>query len=82
MKFLHKLSLSLLFALPQFTLANPLSISEQEINQYLSTRLAEKVPLEDSVGLPGLFQLDYKLSELFTRIGQTEEKRVDISGGC
>lgn len=80
MKFLHKLSLSLLFALPQFTLANPLSISEQEINQYLSTRLAEKVPLEDNVGVPGLFQLDYKLSELFTRIGQTEENRVDISG--
>ncbi|AUI65535.1 MULTISPECIES: DUF1439 domain-containing protein [Glaesserella] len=80
MKFLHKLSLSLLFVLPQFTLANPLSISEQEINQYLSTRLAEKVPLEDSVGVPGLFQLDYKLSNLFTQVGQTEEKRVDISG--
>ncbi|MDE3967364.1 DUF1439 domain-containing protein, partial [Glaesserella parasuis] len=62
------------------TQASPLSISEQEINQYLATRLAEKVPLQDSLGVPRLFQLDYKLSDLYTKVGQTDEKVVDISG--
>lgn len=80
MKLLHKLSLLFLIIFPVTTQANPLSISEQEINQYLSTRLAEKVPLQDSLGVPGLFQLDYKLSQLYTQVGQTEENVVDISG--
>lgn len=60
--------------------ANPLSISEKEINRYLDTKLAEKVPLENRVGIPALFQLDYKLHHLTTKIGQTEEKRVEIAG--
>lgn len=60
--------------------ANLLSISEQEINQYLNTRLAEKFPLKDSVGIPGLFQLDYHLQQLTTQIGRTDEKRVEAQG--
>ena len=60
--------------------ANLLSINEQEINKYLNTRLAEKFPLNDSVGIPGLFQLDYNLHQLSTQIGRTEEKRVEAQG--
>lgn len=56
------------------------SISQQEINQYLETRLAEKIPLRDNVGIPGLFQLDYHLYNLTTQIGQTEDKKVAVSG--
>ncbi|MCT8540858.1 DUF1439 domain-containing protein [Glaesserella parasuis] len=80
MKLLHKLSLLFLIIFPMTTQASPLSISEQEINQYLATRLAEKVSLQDSLGVPRLFQLDYKLSDLYTKVGQTDEKVVDISG--
>lgn len=80
MKFLQKCA----FLLVPFTFsvaqANPLSISEQEINHYLSTRLAEKVPLKDSIGIPHLFQLDYNLRDIVTKIGQTEEKRVEVAG--
>ncbi|WGE89883.1 DUF1439 domain-containing protein [Actinobacillus arthritidis] len=56
------------------------SISQQEINQYLETRLAEKIPLKDKVGIPGLFQLDYHLYNLSTEIGQTDKKKVAVSG--
>ncbi|EFX91679.1 hypothetical protein HMPREF0027_1282 [Actinobacillus ureae ATCC 25976] len=56
------------------------SISQQEINQYLETRLAEKIPLKDKVGIPGLFQLDYHLYNLATQIGQTDERKVAVSG--
>ncbi|OOH89236.1 hypothetical protein BMT54_07090 [Pasteurellaceae bacterium 15-036681] len=80
MKYLQKwlVAMCLICAIP--AKAGLLSISEKEINQYLETRLAEKVPLENSVGLPGLFQLDYKLHNLITSIGQTEEKTVEITG--
>ncbi len=60
--------------------ANLLSISEKEINDYLRTQLAEKIPLADSVGIPGLMQLDYQLHDLVTQIGQTNEKKVEIQG--
>lgn len=81
MKLLHKLSILLsIGVVASVASANLLSISEQEINQYLQTRVAEKVPLEDQVGLPGLFQLNYKLHDLNTRIGQTSEKKVEIQG--
>lgn len=80
MKLLHKLSLLFLMIFPVKIQASPFSISEQEINHYLATRLAEKVPLQDSLGVPGLFQLDYKLSDLYTQIGQTAENVVDVSG--
>lgn len=62
------------------TEAGLMNISEQEINQYLETRLAETIPLKDKVGIPGLFQLDYHLHNLVTQIGRTEEKKVAVSG--
>ncbi|MFA9500750.1 DUF1439 domain-containing protein [Mannheimia sp. E15BD] len=60
--------------------ANLLSISEAEINEYLSTKLSEKVPLQDKVGIPQLFELDYNLHSLTSQIGRTEEKKVAVSG--
>ncbi|MDY2946744.1 DUF1439 domain-containing protein [Mannheimia varigena] len=60
--------------------ANLLSISEAEINEYLSTKLSEKVPLQDKVGVPQLFELDYNLHSLTSQIGRTDEKKVAISG--
>ncbi|HDL5861343.1 TPA: DUF1439 domain-containing protein [Mannheimia haemolytica] len=60
--------------------ANLLTISEQEINDYLATKLAEKIPLKDKVGIPKLFELDYRLHSLTSQIGRTEEKKVAISG--
>ncbi|EFM94481.1 hypothetical protein appser9_7860 [Actinobacillus pleuropneumoniae serovar 9 str. CVJ13261] len=59
---------------------NAFTISQEEINRYLETRLAEKIPLKDKVGIPGLFQLDYHLYNLATEIGQTDEKKVAVSG--
>lgn len=60
--------------------ANMLSISEQEINEYLATTLSEKVPLQDKVGIPKLFELNYNLHSLTSKIGRTAEKRVAVSG--
>ncbi|QLB42743.1 DUF1439 domain-containing protein [Mannheimia pernigra] len=60
--------------------ANMLRISEKEINDYLSTKLNEKVPLQDKVGIPQLFELDYRLHSLTSKIGRTEDKKVAISG--
>lgn len=85
MKFLHKLTAlsvvaTAVVAGSSVAFADLLSISEQEINQYLHTRLAEKVPLKDKVGIPALFELDYNLHDLVTRIGQTDEKKVEIQG--
>lgn len=81
MKIRQKLTACLLgLGLATSVVASPLSISEQEINQYLATRLAEKVPLQNKVGVPMLFELDYNLHNLSTKIGQTAEKRVEING--
>ena len=40
--------------------ASPFSISEQQINQYLS----EKGTINDKLGIPGLFSVDYALKDL------------------
>lgn len=56
------------------------SVSEQEINAYLTTKLSEKVPLQNKVGVPHLFELDYNLHSLNSQIGRTTEKRVAVSG--
>lgn len=80
MKFVRKMGLFLLPLISTVANAGLLSITENEINQYLSTRLAEKMPLQDSVGFPPLFQLDYHLHNLSTKIGQTEENRVEVNG--
>ncbi|QLB21508.1 hypothetical protein A6B43_08215 [Vespertiliibacter pulmonis] len=80
MKILQKcIFLVMPFAL-SIAYANPLSISEPEINQYLATRLNEKIPLKNSIGIPHIFQLDYQLRDIATKIGQTEEKRVEVMG--
>ena len=36
--------------------------------------------MQDKVGIPGLFQLNYHLHDLNAQIGQTEEKRVALKG--
>ncbi|MDO4698141.1 MAG: DUF1439 domain-containing protein [Pasteurellaceae bacterium] len=79
MKFLATLGLFLL-TLSQFAQAGLLSIHEKEINHYLANQLAKKVPLQDRVGLPPFFQLDYRLHQLATQIGRNDENRVEIAG--
>ena len=71
MKFIYRIVAFFVVAIGVVAVAsaNLLSISEKEINDYLHTRLAEKVPLADSVGIPGLMQLDYQLHDLVTQIG-------------
>lgn len=56
--------------------ASPFSISENQINQYLS----EKGNISDQLSFPGLFSLDYQLKDIVTKIGRTQEKRLEISG--
>lgn len=81
MTFLSKLMLPFAFTfLFSQAQAGLLSISEKEINHYLATKLAEKVALNDTVGIPHFFQLTYRLHHLQTQIGQTEEKRVALFG--
>ena len=82
MKFIYRIVASFVVAIGVVAVAsaNLLSISEKEINDYLRTQLAEKIPLADSVGIPGLMQLDYQLHDLVTQIGQTSEKKVEIQG--
>ena len=82
MKFIYRIVAFFVVAIGVVAVAsaNLLSISEKEINDYLRTQLAEKIPLADSVGIPGLMQLDYQLHDLVTKIGQTSEKKVEIQG--
>ena len=82
MKFIYRIVAFFVVAIGVVAVAsaNLLSISEKEINDYLRTQLAEKIPLADSVGIPGLMQLDYQLHDLATQIGQTNEKKVEIQG--
>lgn len=80
MKFLRKSALVLLPLTISISHAAPISITEAEINHYLSKNLAKKIALNDRVGIPNLFQLDYKLRDVATKIGQTEEKRVEVMG--
>lgn len=80
MKIFAKFAIFGLYLTASAATAGLLSISQQEINHYLQTRLSEKVPLKDSVGIPNFFQFDYHLHNLATQIGQTPEKRVEIAG--
>lgn len=79
MKVLSKLALIGLLISPS-AYATLFSISEVEINRYLQTRLEEKIPLKNQIGIPHLLELDYQLSGLSTQIGRTEAQRVAISG--
>ncbi|OOF59244.1 DUF1439 domain-containing protein [Rodentibacter myodis] len=69
---------TLLFGFSVFATAqaSPFTISENQINQYLS----EKGTVQDKLSFPGLFSLDYQLKDLNTKIGRTSEKRVEING--
>ena len=46
----------------------------------LTSILSEKGTINDKLGIPGLFSVDYALKDLVTQIGQTESNRVEMSG--
>ncbi|QIM68740.1 DUF1439 domain-containing protein [Basfia succiniciproducens] len=56
--------------------ANMFSVSETEINQYLS----KKGEIADKIGFPGLFAMDYKVQNLTAKVGQNNDGRVELSG--
>ena len=70
------LTLTSILAISPNISASPFSITESQINQYLQ----EKGAIADKFGLPGLFFLDYQVRNLSTKIGQTNDKRVEMSG--
>ena len=70
------LTLTSILAVSPNISASPFSITESQINQYLQ----EKGAIADKFGLPGLFFLDYQVRNLSTQIGQTNDKRVEMSG--
>ena len=74
-KLLFLMLTSILAVSPNIS-ASPFSITESQINQYLQ----EKGAIADKFGLPGLFFLDYEVRNLSTKIGQTNDKRVEMSG--
>lgn len=80
MKILPKLTFLLATAMVTLPARADFSVSEQEINEYLASKLSEKVPLQDKIGIPNLFELDYNLHSLTSQIGRTVEKRVAVSG--
>lgn len=69
------LTLTSILAVSPNILASPFSITEAQINQYLQ----EKGVIADKFGLPGLFFIDYQVKNLSTKIGQTNDKRVETS---
>ncbi len=70
------LTLASILAVSPNISASPFSITESQINQYLQ----EKGAIADKFGLPGLFFLDYQVRNLSTKIGQTNDKRVEMTG--
>ncbi|WP_455488585.1 DUF1439 domain-containing protein [Haemophilus sp.] len=70
------LTLTSILAISPNISASPFSITESQINQYLQ----EKGAIADKFGLPGLFFLDYQVRNLSTKIGQTNDKRVEMNG--
>ncbi|MGF7433927.1 DUF1439 domain-containing protein [Pasteurella bettyae] len=65
--------MTLFFSITQ---AYAFSVSEEEINDYL----AKKGEISDQIGLPNLFGMNYKIQNLTTKIGQSDSKRVEVSG--
>lgn len=55
---------------------NDLSISEQQINQYL----AQKAGKTDHYQIPGILNVDYKLQNMSAKIAQNNDNRVEMSG--
>lgn len=78
MKKINTSLLTLLFGFSIFSgvQASPFSITENQINQYLS----EKGTIKDKFSFPGLFSIDYQLKDLNTKIGRGSEKRVEMNG--
>lgn len=70
------LTLTSILAISPNISASPFSITESQINLYLQ----EKGAIADKFGLPGLFFLDYQVRNLSTKIGQTNDKRVEMNG--
>ena len=70
------LTLTSILAVSPNISASPFSITESQINQYLQ----EKGAIADKFGLPRLFFLDYQVRNLSTKIGQANDKRVEMSG--
>ncbi|WP_118803008.1 DUF1439 domain-containing protein [Haemophilus haemolyticus] len=70
------LTLTSILAISPNISASPFSITESQINQYLQ----EKGAIANKFGLPGLFFLDYQVRNLSTKIGQTNDKRVEMNG--
>ena len=70
------LTLTSILAVSPNISASPFSITESQINQYLQ----KKGAIADKFGLPGLFFLDYQVINLSTKIGQANDKRVEMSG--
>lgn len=70
------LTLTSILAISPNISASPFSITESQINQYLQ----EKGAIADKFGLPGLFFLDYQVRNLSTKIGQPNDKRVEMNG--
>lgn len=60
----------------QNVFASPFSITENQINQYLS----KKGEFADKLGIPSLFFIDYQLNDLHTKIGQQNSERIEIEG--
>ncbi|WP_109079321.1 DUF1439 domain-containing protein [Aggregatibacter kilianii] len=58
------------------TSAFALAIGENEINQLLSRHNNYK----NNYGIPGLASVDYNLHDFSAKIGQTAEKRLELSG--
>ncbi|OOF80013.1 DUF1439 domain-containing protein [Rodentibacter caecimuris] len=78
---MKKLNISLFTLLLGFSIftsaqSSPFSLTESQINQYLS----EKGAIKDKFNFPGLFSLDYQLKDLTAKIGRGTEKRVEING--
>lgn len=62
-----------------FTLSSSafaLAIGETEINQLL----ARNNNYQSNYGIPGIASVDYKLHDFSAKIGQTAEKRLELSG--
>ncbi|OZN25216.1 hypothetical protein CFY87_03415 [Actinobacillus seminis] len=76
MRFYHFLFSFLLFLSVSSGYATPFSVSEEDINR----QLKKQQNIKGQFGLPGLFGLSYQVLNLSTKIGQTAEKRVEVSG--
>lgn len=76
MRFYHFLFSFLLFPFRFIRLCPPFPSPREDINR----QLKKQQNIKGQFGLPGLFGLSYQVLNLSTKIGQTAEKRVEVSG--